>query len=209
MKIIDMNASPRRDAFNLFSGKDDPFYALTCAVEVTALRAYAKAHGLSFYMCMVYQLTQALNSVPNMRYDFQNGQVVELDARVPSFTDLRPGEECFHIVSIPVQGDMDTWAREAKAASLAQTEFIDMSKENSDLFFVSCMPWMTITAVTDSFTHDKDDGIPRFSWGKWEEKDGRTFLNLSCEVNHRLVDGLHVGQMVMTLEKNIRALAVS
>ena len=46
---------------------------------------------------------------------------------------------------------------------------------------------------------DPSDSIPRVSWGRWEEREGRTVLSLSLELNHRLVDGVHVGRFYEAL----------
>ena len=44
------------------------------------------------------------------------------------------------------------------------------------------------------------------AWGKYEEKDGRLVLSMSLELNHRLVDGVHVGQFYQCLNALIEAL---
>ena len=51
--------------------------------------------------------------------------------------------------------------------------------------------------------------IPRISWGKYVERGGRRELGMSVEVNHRLVDGLHLGRFVQALEGRIEALSAS
>ena len=38
------------------------------------------------------------------------------------------------------------------------------------------------------------DSIPRVTWGHWQEENGRAILGLSLELNHRLLDGAHVGK---------------
>ena len=37
------------------------------------------------------------------------------------------------------------------------------------------------------------------TWGRWQEDAGRTTLHLSLELNHRLLDGVHVGQFYREL----------
>jgi chloramphenicol O-acetyltransferase type A len=38
------------------------------------------------------------------------------------------------------------------------------------------------------------DSVPRFAWGRIFEEHGRMRLPLSVQVNHALMDGLHVGR---------------
>ena len=53
---------------------------------------------------------------------------------------------------------------------------------------------------------DRDDAIPRISWGKYREENGRKTLGLSVELNHRFVDGVHVGMFAKELERLMSAL---
>ena len=48
--------------------------------------------------------------------------------------------------------------------------------------------------------------MPRISWGKYTEENGRLMLGMSVEVNHRLIDGVHIGQFAAALEAGIDSL---
>ena len=48
--------------------------------------------------------------------------------------------------------------------------------------------------------------MPRLAWGRWYEENDRLWVHLSVEVNHRLIDGLHIGQMKEALDREIAAL---
>ena len=50
------------------------------------------------------------------------------------------------------------------------------------------------------------DSVPRAAWGRYEEREGRTVLSLSLELNHRLLDGVHVGMLYEELNAFLRAL---
>ena len=77
---------PRSESFAFFSSLDQPFYSVCFRVDVTALHAYTKANGLSFYHSMVWLVTQAVNETENLRYTLRGGEVYLLPARTPSFT---------------------------------------------------------------------------------------------------------------------------
>ena len=72
--------------------------------------------------------------------------------------------------------------------------------------YFSCLPWFPLTAVTNERDTDPADSIPRVTWGRWEEKEGRTLLSVSLELNHRLLDGAHVGRFYAELGKWMQAL---
>ncbi|MBQ6174585.1 MAG: chloramphenicol acetyltransferase [Clostridia bacterium] len=206
MKKIDMETWERRQAYEHFSRLAWPFYSVTFDADVTAARAFAKAHGVSFYLVMVWLVTRAVNRVPAMLQTVIGGEVWQYDGRVPSFTDLHPGAEQFHIITMPTESTAEAFARKAKEVSGAQTCFLDMSKEGSDLLFISCLPWVRLTGLTNERSPDPDDCIPRIAWGRWEERGSRLILGLCVEVNHRTVDGVHIGRFAQALEEEIAGL---
>ena len=206
MNVIDMAAWPRRGMYEYFSGVSNPFYSVTAQLDVTALAAWAKREGLSFYYALVYLCTEAVNRTEAFRYDIREGQVVLLDRREPSFTDLKPGAELFHIVTMAAGEDIRAFCREARQKSLAQEVFLDMTAEAGPLIYFSCLPWVELTALTNERDFDRDDTVPRIAWGRYVAQNGRLKLGLSLEVNHRFIDGLHIGQFVRALEGLIAAL---
>ena len=52
-------------------------------------------------------------------------------------------------------------------------------------------PWGGVTARTNERGLDPDDSVPRINWGRYYESGGRLKLNISLELNHRLLDGVH------------------
>ena len=206
MKMIDMATWPRRGIYDYFSGVSNPFYSVTVQLDVTGLASWARREGLSFYYALVYLCTQAVNQTEAFRYDIREGQVALLDRREPSFTDLKPGAELFHIVTMPAGEDIRAFCREARQKSRAQEVFLDMAAEAGPLIYFSCLPWVELTALTNERDFDRDDTVPRIAWGRYVAQNGRLKLGLSLEVNHRFIDGLHIGQFVHTLEGLIAAL---
>ena len=206
MRKIDMNTWPRRDIFDFFSKISSPFYSVTFNVDVTEAYAYAKRSGVSFYYAMVYLVTRAINSVEAFRYAIVDGELVLLDERSPSFTGLKKGSESFHIVTMPCEGDIADFCQEAKRRSAEQTTFLSTDKESADLIYFSCLPWIELTALTNERDFDPDDAIPRISWGKFHERDGRKILGMSLELNHRFTDGVHIGKFAEALENLMKQL---
>lgn len=208
MEKIDLAVWPRREAFEHFSRVSWPFYSVTFDVDVTEVCRFVKAKGISFYYTMTWLCTRAVSQVEALMLDIRDGEVWRLDERLPSFTDLHPGAEQFHIVTLPMADDPVTFDREARAASEAQRVFLDLSKEGRDLLFISSLPWVRLTGLTHERTPDPEDCVPRIAWGRWTERDGRRTLGLCVEVNHRTVDGLHIGRFAQALEREIDALAL-
>ena len=208
MQIVEKESWPRREVYEFFAGMSHPFYALTFPVDVTPLRAWCKERGLSFYAAMVYGVTKAMERVDAFLYKDRGGQIVKVDRLVPSFTDLHPGSEQFHIVTLEAGDNLADFCRRARAKSAAQTVFISESGPwaPDELVYFSCLPWFPLTAATNERDADPSDSIPRVTWGRWEARDGCTLLSLSLELNHRLLDGAHVGRFYAELNAWLQTL---
>ena len=151
---VALDTWPRREAYTFFSGLSDPFYSVTVTVDVTALHTYTKKRGLSFYYALVWLCTQSINHTAAFRYAIRNGQPVLLARREPSFTDLHPDAEQFHIVTMPAGNALDDFCRAARAKSRAQTEFLSAAAESDALIYFSCLPWVSLTALTNERDFD-------------------------------------------------------
>ena len=208
MTIIDKETWPRRAHYDFFTPMSDPFYTLTFPVDVTPLRAWCRANVMPFYPAMVFGVTKAMEAVDAFHYKDRDGVIVRHDTLVPSFTDLKPGSQQFHIVTLPKEGDLDSFCRTTRAKSEAQQTFLDQSGELDDLIYFSCTPWFDLTGCTNERDFDKDDNIPRITWGKYVPADGRETLGMCLEVNHRFVDGWHLGQFYQHLQQAIDALKI-
>lgn len=205
--IFDYNTWPRREIYEFFSGVSQPFYSVTFRVDVTRVYEYVKARGLSFYYALTWLVTRAVNRVPEFLLTIRGGQVQLLSRREPSFTDIKPGSDCFYMVTMTAGDDLDEFCRAAKRRSAAQDYFMNPDDESDELIYISCAPWIDITGLTNERDFDRDDAVPRIAWGRYTEENGRLKLGMSLELNHRLIDGVHIGQFAAALEDEIAKLA--
>lgn len=207
MRKLELDTWERREIFTYMSTLSDPFYTVGFNVDVTNVYQYTHRNKLSFYYALVYLATQAINEVPAFLSDIRDGEVVVLDRRSPSFCDLRQGSEAFYIVDMLLGDDLDGFCREAREKSFAQTTLFPKDRPADEAWiYFSCLPWLDLTCVTNERDFDPDDTVPRLSWGKYVSYDGRKKLNLSLEVNHRFIDGFHIGQFEKCLREKIALL---
>ncbi|MBR5094673.1 MAG: chloramphenicol acetyltransferase [Oscillospiraceae bacterium] len=206
MRPVDLASWPRREIFEFFSGISWPYYSVTFRLDVTALRDYTRERGLSFYHSLIWLCTRAIGRVEAFSYAVKDGQLLRLESRRPSFTHLKKGSETFQIVTLPFEEDLAAFCAAAREKAERQDYFIDFAGEGIDMIFFSCLPWVDVTALTNERDFDADDAIPRIAWGKIVEENGRETLGLSIEVNHRFIDGLHIGLFAKELERQIREL---
>ena len=206
MKLVDVNSWPRRESWEYFSSISQPFYALTYRQDVTALHDFARERGISFYYALVWAVTEAVNAVEAFRMTVTPEGPAVLSRRRPSFTVLRKGEDSFRILTMDTCPDVETFCAAAAEKEARQTAFLDQSGETGDLIYISCLPWLDVTGLTNERDFDPDDAIPRIAWGRYREENGRLVLGMSLEVNHRLVDGVHIGCFARELDRVIASL---
>ena len=213
MEEIEFSSWPRREHYTFFGGVSNPFYMVTFRQDITAVYEYVKAHGLSFYYAMTWLVTSAVNRVDAFHYMTDGNSIYRMELRAPSFTDLAPGEELFRIITMPPESmslGIADFCLEAARRSAAQKSFIIPETESEELLYISCLPWMDITAVTNERDLDRPESrysaIPSITWGRYTEENGRKILGISIEVNHRFIDGLHLGLFVQSLTDEIDSL---
>ena len=174
MEYIDFHSWPRKEHFRFFSGLSFPFYGVTLSLDVTNLRSYVKAHGLSFYYALIYATLTAMNGLPDFLYKIRGDRIVRHDRLHPSFKEPFP----------------------------------DAQQENrDDLVYISCTPWFSFTSLSNEMDCAPDDSIPRITWGKYEERNGRLILPYAVQLNHRLLDGWHVAQLLQAVQGLLDQLA--
>ena len=205
MEKINPETWSRREIYEFFSGVSDPFYMVTFRQDVTGIYRFAKANGLSFYHVMTWAVTKAVNEVDAFHYVCRGGEIFRLEERSPSFTSLRPGEELFRIITMPWQPDIRAFCEAAARRADTQNCFIQPELEGDSLLYISCLPWLDMSALTnerDRLAPDAaENSIPSIAWGKYEDWDGRKQLGISVEVNHRFIDGLHIGRFAEALSR--------
>ena len=209
-KRVDLSSWNRKEIFDFFSHASNPYYMVSFRLDVTNLYSYVKQNHLSFYYSLIYLCTQAINEVDAFRYVIRGDEVYYLSERMPSFTDLKKDSNLFHIVTMHEIGSLEEFNVLAKKYSNDQQTFIDIDSETDRVIYYSCLPWMDITAVTNerdfSSVDSKNDSIPRIAWGKYVCNGERLELGVSIEVNHRLIDGVHLGEFAQKLEQMISKL---
>ncbi|MEL7181138.1 MAG: chloramphenicol acetyltransferase [Pseudomonadota bacterium] len=192
-QIVDLETWPRAAQFHFFRSYQQPHYATTSRLDVTRLMA-RKADGLSPYRACLYAIGAGLHAVPELCMRFRGDVVVAHDMVTLSMT-VPTDAGTFGYAYVPFVDDFARFDAQAKALidEVAKGGTLQAnSGERDDLAYLSCMPWLDYTAINNALP-GPDDCIPRVTWGKFMEKDGRWDMAMTLEVHHALVDGAQVG----------------
>ncbi len=204
MEYIDIGTWKRKEHFAFFHGMDYPHYNICMNIDVSNFVQFARRHNLSFYYAMVFAGTSVLNQIENFRYRIRGDRVVLHDKVHPSFTDMDKAgaEELFKFVTPDLCDNIFEFERRAKETSENQQDYFEFGKlaGRDDLVYISCIPWISFTHISHTISFNKNDSVPRISWGKYFKHDDKILLPFSVQVNHALVDGYHVGKYVDRLQ---------
>ncbi|MBC3831867.1 chloramphenicol acetyltransferase [Undibacterium amnicola] len=208
MKKIDISTWNRREHFAFFRKVDLPFYNVNTQVDITGLPELAKSKSISINSLLIFLTIQSMNQIDNFRYRIRDDSVYLHDAVHPSFTHLKKGEELFRIITMDFDNDLKRFDDKLKQAVEESTSYFDLSKAagRDDLVFISSLPWISFTGLDHTLSLDKDDAIPRVSWGRYVTNAEQTLLPFNIRVNHVVVDGLHVGLFFEEFARQIKSL---
>lgn len=211
MKKIDIETWDRKEIYQHFEPASHPFYVITFTADISSFYKYVKANNCSFYYSFIYLCTQAINSIENFRYVIRSGEIYLLDKRSPSFTDMHKNSELFHIVTMPIENEgIKEFCEKAAQKSSAQKCFLDKTTENDSLIYYSCTPTLYLTALTNERNYinplERESNIPVLAWGKYIDNNGKIEMNISIEVNHRFIDGIHIAKFAKQLENLMNSL---
>lgn len=208
---IDIEKWDRKEHFKYYSKCSTPHYCVAFNIEITNLLNFTRKCHISFYYSLIYLCTQALNSVEEFLLEIEDNRVFKIERRVPCFTDLKKGATSFHMVSLPCEGSIIEFAEKAREESIHNPLAVDaLEGAGEPQIIYSCIPWADITMCSNERDYNdpklKDDTAPILVWGKYTENNGRYMINMTLDVNHRLIDGYFVGMFVQKLEELIAGL---
>ena len=194
MKIMDIKTWKRRAVFENFIGYTNPIFSLSAREDVTALVARCKREGTSFFTDFMYLVTQCLNETEELRLRLVGDDVVLYEHISPSYIVMSDAGVIVTRRTDCVGGYKEFYAQtrrdiaEAKAIKSPQEKFND---RRNDCFYISCLPWTDIRSVINPYDlADREaTSIPRLTWGRYAEENGRLRMTLDISAHHALTDG--------------------
>ncbi|MFH0766891.1 MAG: CatA-like O-acetyltransferase [Bacillota bacterium] len=207
MRKINLESWNRNQTYLFFKDLDVPRYLVTVNLDVTNFISQTKRQNHSFYLSFMHLSMCELNKIENFRYRIIENDVYLLDSTHPSYTDVIEGTEQFKIVTVDLEDDLISFISKAKHKSKEQgSQFIDEKEEQRiDLVYITTFPWAKYTQVSHAHNLDPKDSIPKLSWGKYENENGKYMMPFSIEVHHALVDGLHVGKLIQNIQMKLNS----
>ena len=85
--------------------------------------------------------------------------------------------------------------------NMQATPSIEDEEHRDDYLFLSSFPWVSFTGFQHAMSYHPHDSVPRITWGKFIQEQGRIKMPLSVQAHHGVVDGQHIGSYFQQMEK--------
>ena len=202
-RYIDVETWPRKDAYRLFSRGYLPYFSVTTPLDVTELHRFTKKEGLSFYRAMVYIVSRAMNELEPFRLRIRKDGIAVCETVSPSYTTAgRDGSFGISDVEyLPGETMVDFCRRALEKEASQREQMVVQDDVRDDLIFISSVPWFVTTSVLQEQPTNPDDSFPRVLWDQVHEEKGRQLVNFTAQLNHRLLDGSHVRDLLLRMEE--------
>lgn len=192
---INIETWKRKDTYYFFKNYDSPFFNITANVDVTPVYRFGKENNYSFFLLSLYCSSKAANSVEEFRYRIQGNKLICYNEVKPGCTILME-DESFRYAYF-------SWETDYREFHRLGLETINQLKSNpvfepqphiDNIIYYTVIPWVSFTSFEHAKMHNPEDSIPRISIGKYFWQNERLLMPVSVQVNHAIMDGLHVGK---------------
>ena len=204
-KNIDLSIWSRIEHFKFYQSATQPWFNICCEVDATALYQFCRQQQVSFFHGYLFLTQQAVNSNQSFQYRIVEQQV-RIYPDIAISVAILGDDEMMRFCNLPYQPTYDKFTVAAtKTEQLVKsTPFLAANFLGGEMLqnvvHMSVFPWISFTSFSNARNTDQVDSIPKIVFGQCSLKQGKMMMPLSVEVHHGVMDGLHVGRFVETLQ---------
>jgi chloramphenicol O-acetyltransferase type A len=206
-EYLDVDRWSRRDLFQFFLSYDNPYFNICTRLDVTRLLSVLRdRQDVSVSLAYHYFALRVANEIEPFRYRLRGGKVLIHEVINGGTTVLLPNES-FSFAYFDYQEDFNKFIVAAqRSVDEIRSENGPFSPlESDDRIHFTVLPWISFTSFAHARNLQREDSVPKIAFGKFTNDNERTWLPISVEVHHALMDGLHVGRFLMRLEEMFRS----
>jgi len=203
MKKIIFDHPHRQAHFEFFHQMNHPHFNICANVEITSLIDKLTKNKLPFTPSIVYLISKTANEIKEFRWRIREGVIYEHEVVHPSFSVYTEVADVFSFCEVKFENNYEDFVQNALKKIEEMKENPSFSDEDGrdDYLFLSAIPWVSFTGFQHAMSCHPTDSVPRITWGKYFENNGKIMMPLSVQVHHALVDGRHVGAFFQHFEK--------
>lgn len=207
-KMIQMESYPRRKHFEYFKDMAQPYVGVTVKVDITNFFHTVKDKNLPFFLSFLYCISNAANSVAELRQRIYEGGIIEYQ-RCPTSHTVALENDTYCYCKLDSNLKFDAYLPYAvQTQERAKTEqCVEDAEDALSFIFISTLPWINYEAFIQP-TPNPADSNPRITWGRYKEQDGQILMPVSILCHHALTDGLHLSKFYQNLELELRQFGI-
>lgn len=195
---VDVNQWSRKDIYHHYKDYDDPFFSICTQLNVSRFVQYTKARRYPFSLCLVYLSLYQANLHDSFRFRIIDEQVKLIDQAHAVMTVLHDND-CFDYCYFEYQRDffefLSSASGELENHRRNTQPFCQLDNEY-DIIHYTMLPWINFSNMRHAHDYKRVDSVPKFVFGKYADVHGELMMPMSIEVNHALMDGIHVARFL-------------
>lgn len=202
-KYLDVATWARRDLFEFFRAYANPYFNICTQVEITKLLDWLRGRPkTSATLAYHYFALRVANEIEPFRYRLRDDRVLIYDV-VHGGTTVLLANETFTFAYFDYQEDFGKFILDAQKAvdEVLSGNQPFGPRESDDRIHCTVLPWVSFTSFAHARNPQRAPSVPKLAFGKYKRENERTYLPVSVEVHHALMDGLHVGRYLNRLEE--------
>jgi chloramphenicol O-acetyltransferase type A len=197
MKEVDIEHWNRKEHFQFFSKMASPFFGIVTEVDCTAAYRKVKELNIPFFAFYLHRSMMAVNRTEAFRYRIIDGRVYIFDIVHAAATAARD-DDTFAFIFVRFSENFEEFNRELQREfeEVRHSTGLRLNGDHTkkDLIRHSVLPWTHFTALLHPTNLDPNESVPKITFGKFTEREGRKYLPVSVEAHHGLMDGLHISK---------------
>lgn len=206
---IDLETWERREEYESFSRSGCGF-TMTAELDITHLRRFAKENGAKLYPMLVAVAAQAVNAHREFRYGWGGeDEFGYYETMHPLFFDVM---ESGNVKCLVAEYKPDA-LQQAAEIERVRARYAGVDKYCPQGVFppnsvnISAVPWIKTTNISFCLQHCATYYPPILTFGKLEERDGKSVIPLSVYCNHAVNDGYHCALLFQEFQQRADGVA--
>lgn len=201
-QLLDIETWNRKEHFEFFSTFEEPFFSITCSMDMTIAYEKAKKLQVPFFTYYLHKSILAINKIENFKYRIEDGKVYIYDEIHSSATIMR-ADKTFGFSFMNYLENLTDFQImvEEEIQRIQNTSGLFTRDFPQNLIHFSAIPWINFTGLTHSRSSSYPDSCPKISFGKLMTIGTQKTMTMTLAAHHGLVDGYHMGLFVEALQK--------
>lgn len=198
-QLIEQEAWKRKEYFDHYFKHVPCTYSMTVKLDITGLK------DKKLYPTLLYGLATIVNRHEEFRTAMnENGQVGVFSEMMPCYTIFHKDTQTFSNLWTAYTADYTEFCARYREdmERYGNTEGM-MAKPNppENTFPVSMIPWTTFEGFNLNLKNGYDYLLPIFTFGKYQQDNGKYYIPLSVQVHHAVCDGFHTSRFINELQE--------